>query len=258
MPVELAPGDTVALDDVVTRLADAAYTRVDLVEKRGEFAVRGGLVDVFPPTEQHPVRVEFWGDEVDEVRAFAVADQRTIEPLPPAVGSSVSRAAADRGGTSSRGRAGRGPPPAGRDDHQDRRRHRRGGHGVAGAGARRRARAPRRRDARRHPDRRGGAGAGPQPRPRPGGHQRGVPGRLLGGRRRWWHRSDRPRRRVVPRPRRRARPQPGARDAVVDGEPVRPRRRDQRGCRPGRRRRPDRGLSRRPRARGRRPSRLAR
>ncbi len=82
VPVELAPGDTVALDDVVTRLADAAYTRVDLVEKRGEFAVRGGLVDVFPPTEQHPVRVEFWGDEVDEVRAFAVADQRTIEPLP--------------------------------------------------------------------------------------------------------------------------------------------------------------------------------
>ena len=81
-PVELAPGDTVAMDDVVRRLADAAYTRVDLVEKRGEFAVRGGLVDVFPPTEQHPVRVEFWGDEVEEVRSFAVADQRTIEQLP--------------------------------------------------------------------------------------------------------------------------------------------------------------------------------
>jgi transcription-repair coupling factor (superfamily II helicase) len=81
-PVELAPGDTVAMDDVVRRLADAAYTRVDLVEKRGEFAVRGGLIDVFPPTEQHPVRVEFWGDEVEEVRSFAVADQRTIEQLP--------------------------------------------------------------------------------------------------------------------------------------------------------------------------------
>jgi transcription-repair coupling factor (superfamily II helicase) len=82
VPVELAPGDTVAMDDVVRRLADAAYSRVDLVEKRGEFAVRGGLVDVFPPTEQHPVRVEFWGDEVEEVRSFAVADQRTIEQLP--------------------------------------------------------------------------------------------------------------------------------------------------------------------------------
>ena len=61
------------------RLAGAAYSRVDLVEKRGEFAVRGGIVDVFPPTEEHPVRVEFFGDEVDEIRAFAVADQRTLE-----------------------------------------------------------------------------------------------------------------------------------------------------------------------------------
>ena len=80
-PVDLAPGDTATIDDVVRRLSDAAYTRVDLVEKRGEFAVRGGLVDVFPPTEQHPIRVEFWGDEVEEVRSFAVADQRTIEPM---------------------------------------------------------------------------------------------------------------------------------------------------------------------------------
>jgi transcription-repair coupling factor (superfamily II helicase) len=80
-PVELVPGDEAELDDVTRRLADAAYTRVDLVEKRGEFAVRGGLVDVFPPTEQHPIRVEFWGDEVDEIRSFAVADQRTIEKV---------------------------------------------------------------------------------------------------------------------------------------------------------------------------------
>jgi transcription-repair coupling factor (superfamily II helicase) len=80
-PVELEPGDAAQLDDVTQRLADAAYTRVDLVEKRGEFAVRGGLVDVFPPTEQHPIRVEFWGDEVDEIRSFAVADQRTIEKV---------------------------------------------------------------------------------------------------------------------------------------------------------------------------------
>ena len=50
-----------------------------MVEKRGEFAVRGGIVDVFPPTEEHPLRVEFWGDDVEEIRSFAVADQRTIE-----------------------------------------------------------------------------------------------------------------------------------------------------------------------------------
>ncbi|MDE0777441.1 MAG: transcription-repair coupling factor [Nocardioides sp.] len=78
-PVELALGDTVPLDDLVARLADAAYSRVDLVERRGEFAVRGGIVDVFPPTEEHPLRVELWGDDVEEIRWFSVADQRTLE-----------------------------------------------------------------------------------------------------------------------------------------------------------------------------------
>ena len=77
-PVELVPGQTTALEDVVRGLADAAYSRVDMVEKRGEFAVRGGIVDVFPPTEEHPLRVEFWGDDVEEIRSFAVADQRTM------------------------------------------------------------------------------------------------------------------------------------------------------------------------------------
>lgn len=80
-PVELATGDTVAIDDVVAGLAGAAYSRVDMVEKRGEFAVRGGIVDVFPPTEEHPLRVEFWGDDVEEIRSFAVADQRTLEKV---------------------------------------------------------------------------------------------------------------------------------------------------------------------------------
>jgi transcription-repair coupling factor (superfamily II helicase) len=80
-PVELVGGDEVELDDVVRRLVDAAYARVDLVEKRGEFAVRGGIVDVFPPTEEHPLRVEFWGDTVEEIRSFAVADQRSLEAV---------------------------------------------------------------------------------------------------------------------------------------------------------------------------------
>jgi transcription-repair coupling factor (superfamily II helicase) len=80
-PVELRPGDEADLDDVVAPARDAAYTRVDLVEKRGEFAVRGGIVDVFPPTEEHPLRVEFWGDDVEEIRSFAVADQRTLEKV---------------------------------------------------------------------------------------------------------------------------------------------------------------------------------
>ncbi|MBA2740351.1 MAG: transcription-repair coupling factor [Nocardioidaceae bacterium] len=80
-PVRLHVGDEVELDDVVRRLAAAAYHRVDLVQRRGEFAVRGGIVDVFPPTDQHPLRVEFWGDTVEEVRSFAVADQRSLEAV---------------------------------------------------------------------------------------------------------------------------------------------------------------------------------
>ncbi|MGY1736613.1 transcription-repair coupling factor [Geodermatophilus sp. SYSU D00684] len=82
VPVELKAGDTAELDDVARALSDAAYTRVELVEKRGEFAVRGGLLDVFPPTEPHPVRVEFWGDEVDELRYFSAADQRSLDERP--------------------------------------------------------------------------------------------------------------------------------------------------------------------------------
>jgi len=77
-PVSLHRGDEIDLDTVVDRLAAAAYTRVDLVERRGEFAVRGGLVDVFPPTEQHPLRIEFFGDEVEQIRQFAIADQRSL------------------------------------------------------------------------------------------------------------------------------------------------------------------------------------
>ncbi|WFE44929.1 transcription-repair coupling factor [Verrucosispora sp. WMMD1129] len=80
-PVRLAAGDEADLEQIARRLTDMAYARVDLVTKRGEFAVRGGILDVFPPTDEHPSRVEFWGDEVEEIRTFAVADQRTIEQV---------------------------------------------------------------------------------------------------------------------------------------------------------------------------------
>ncbi|WFE38462.1 transcription-repair coupling factor [Micromonospora sp. WMMD998] len=81
-PVRLAAGEEADLEEVARRLTDMAYARVDLVTKRGEYAVRGGILDVFPPTDEHPSRVEFWGDEVEEIRTFAVADQRTIEGVP--------------------------------------------------------------------------------------------------------------------------------------------------------------------------------
>ncbi|WP_433876430.1 transcription-repair coupling factor [Sinomonas atrocyanea] len=77
-PVSLAIGQDAPFDDVVHALADAAYARVDMVTRRGEFAVRGGIIDVFPPTEDHPVRIEFFGDEVEQMRWFAVADQRSL------------------------------------------------------------------------------------------------------------------------------------------------------------------------------------
>ncbi|MCM2419766.1 transcription-repair coupling factor [Streptomyces sp. RKAG293] len=78
-PVSLRSGQSADLGEVVDGLAAAAYARVELVEKRGEFAVRGGILDVFPPTEEHPLRVEFWGDDVEEIRYFKVADQRSLE-----------------------------------------------------------------------------------------------------------------------------------------------------------------------------------
>ncbi len=79
-PVELHIGDPGRdFAGIVEDLVLAGYARVELVERRGEFAVRGGILDVFPPTEQHPLRVEFWGDSVEEIRYFKVADQRSLE-----------------------------------------------------------------------------------------------------------------------------------------------------------------------------------
>ena len=78
VPVTLTVGQEAPFSSVVKSLADAAYARVDMVTRRGEFAVRGGMLDVFPPTEDHPIRVEFFGDEVDQMRWFAVADQRSL------------------------------------------------------------------------------------------------------------------------------------------------------------------------------------
>ncbi len=79
-PVMVKAGDDVDLDRLIESLVDIGYARVDLVEKRGEVAVRGGILDVFPPIEEHPVRLEFFGDTVEEIRSFAVADQRSLGP----------------------------------------------------------------------------------------------------------------------------------------------------------------------------------
>ncbi len=78
-PVRLRDGESADTGDLVTRLVEIGYARSELVSKRGELAVRGGILDVFPPTEEHPLRIEFFGDTVEEIRYFRVADQRSLQ-----------------------------------------------------------------------------------------------------------------------------------------------------------------------------------
>ena len=74
-------GSEVDLTTLITNLTELAFTRTDLVEKRGEFAVRGGIVDLFLPLSEHPVRIDFFGDEIEELSYFDVASQRTTTPV---------------------------------------------------------------------------------------------------------------------------------------------------------------------------------
>ena len=81
-PVRLRAGDTCDPDELLTRLVEIGYVREDLVGRRGDVAVRGGIIDVFSPTDEHPVRIEFFGDTVEEIRYFKVADQRSLGEAP--------------------------------------------------------------------------------------------------------------------------------------------------------------------------------
>ena len=81
-PVRLRVGDDYDLSALVRRLVELGYERLDLVERRGQIAVRGGILDVFPPNSEHPLRVEFWGDAVEEIRTFTVTDQRSLDNAP--------------------------------------------------------------------------------------------------------------------------------------------------------------------------------
>jgi transcription-repair coupling factor (superfamily II helicase) len=80
-PVVVAKGDRVVVDDLVAGLVAMGYRRESMVEHRGELAVRGGIVDVFPSTADDPVRIDLWGDEVDRLTRFDVADQRSVDDL---------------------------------------------------------------------------------------------------------------------------------------------------------------------------------
>ncbi|WCO68423.1 transcription-repair coupling factor [Iamia majanohamensis] len=80
-PLIVRPGQQLDRDEVVATLVAAGYRREPQVEARGEVAVRGSIVDVFPSTEDRPVRIDLWGDEVDRLTEFSVTDQRATDPV---------------------------------------------------------------------------------------------------------------------------------------------------------------------------------
>ena len=79
--IKLSNTDTVDFEELKKKIADLGYDREVQIEGPGQFAVRGGILDVFPITEEVPIRIEFWGDEIDSIRTFDVDSQRSIENL---------------------------------------------------------------------------------------------------------------------------------------------------------------------------------
>ena len=80
-PLLVSSGARVDFEDLIRGLVALGYTRRDQVEDAGDFSVRGGIIDVFPATERSPVRIEFWGDEVESLRSFSVYSQRSLGPV---------------------------------------------------------------------------------------------------------------------------------------------------------------------------------
>jgi transcription-repair coupling factor (superfamily II helicase) len=79
--IELAAGEEPGIDGLAEQLALAGYERVERVEERGQFAVRGGIVDIFPTTGREPLRVELFGDEIEQIRAFSPFTQRALHQV---------------------------------------------------------------------------------------------------------------------------------------------------------------------------------
>jgi transcription-repair coupling factor (superfamily II helicase) len=80
-PIILERGLEFDLSELQQKLVTFSYHRTDLVERRGEFAVRGGILDIFPPDQNHPIRIDFFGDEIEDLSFFTVSDQRTNESI---------------------------------------------------------------------------------------------------------------------------------------------------------------------------------
>jgi transcription-repair coupling factor (superfamily II helicase) len=84
-PIRIVPGEEQGIERLTETLALAGYERVERAEDRGQFAVRGGLVDIFPTTGREPLRVEFFGDEIEQVRAFSPFTQRALHSVDEAI-----------------------------------------------------------------------------------------------------------------------------------------------------------------------------
>ena len=74
-------GETVDFEQLKKDMVLLGYDREEQIEGPGQFAVRGGILDIYPLTEEVPIRVELWGDEIDSIRTFDVESQRSIENL---------------------------------------------------------------------------------------------------------------------------------------------------------------------------------
>jgi transcription-repair coupling factor (superfamily II helicase) len=79
--LDLRPGQEIATSDLADLLVDAGFTREDPADEQGEFAMRGGIVDIFPAGEAHPVRLEFIGDTIETMRTYDPSTQRSIAPI---------------------------------------------------------------------------------------------------------------------------------------------------------------------------------
>jgi transcription-repair coupling factor (superfamily II helicase) len=80
-PVRIAQGEEVDAEQLIARFVHAGYRREYQVEHRGEIAVRGGIIDIFPSTDDYGVRIDLWGDDVERLTTFDVGDQRSIAEL---------------------------------------------------------------------------------------------------------------------------------------------------------------------------------
>jgi transcription-repair coupling factor (superfamily II helicase) len=83
--LRVSVGDEPGIEAVTQHLALAGYERVERAEERGQVALRGGIVDVFPTTGREPLRIEFFGDEIEQIRAFSPFTQRALHPVDEAV-----------------------------------------------------------------------------------------------------------------------------------------------------------------------------